>query len=482
MVQSSERNAWTRAGPWALAAVCAGWALVAWLWAPASLALPFDDAWYYQTIARHVAAGDGFTHDGLQPTNGFHPLWQLTLVPLMALASDLGPGGAMRLTLGLQIALVFAGLLALDRRFAGVALAAAVGLTNPYAFKAIVGGMESALLVALLAFAIANAERWRREGAAVRSGLLLGAIVLARLEALAFAVAYLGLVGREDRSFALRAAAALLVPIGVWTAVAFAAVGTPIPVSGLRQSGLPRLGLASALGLGWLVAGLVALVFLRRKPAVAALALFVGVQLAYVGLFQGRWLPSLWYLAPALLFAALAATAIAGRVPRFAPAAFALLWLLGAAFGWAHRVDAASYSSYEGARRDGRWLATRLGSDDWAAGWDVGIVAAHSGGRVANLEGLVAAPDFDPREVPAFLNAHPEIRYLVQFIRQGHLCHQEPLRYTGVVLESLPVVRTEALTFRAADPRLSTTIHRMIFDLRGDAATDVARIRADACE
>ena len=51
-----------------------------------------------------------------------------------------------------------------------------------------------------------------------------------------------------------------------------------------------------------------------------------------------------------------------------------------------------------------------------------------------------------------------------------------------MALETLPVVRTETLGFHGADPRMSTTIHRMIFDLRGEAAGDVARIRRYSCE
>jgi hypothetical protein len=42
-----------------------------------------DDTFYYLQVARHVAEGDGFTFDGLHGTNGFQPLWQFLLVPLV---------------------------------------------------------------------------------------------------------------------------------------------------------------------------------------------------------------------------------------------------------------------------------------------------------------------------------------------------------------------------------------------------------------
>lgn len=38
-----------------------------------------DDAFYYLTIARNAAAGRGFTFDQINMTNGFQPLWMLTL-------------------------------------------------------------------------------------------------------------------------------------------------------------------------------------------------------------------------------------------------------------------------------------------------------------------------------------------------------------------------------------------------------------------
>lgn len=47
-----------------------------------------DDAYYYFTIARNMAEGLGPTFDGSAITNGFHPLWQLLLVPVFRLCGD----------------------------------------------------------------------------------------------------------------------------------------------------------------------------------------------------------------------------------------------------------------------------------------------------------------------------------------------------------------------------------------------------------
>ena len=47
-----------------------------------------DDGYYYLEIARNIAGGNGFTFDGLNPTNGFHPLWQIMLVPIFLMTES----------------------------------------------------------------------------------------------------------------------------------------------------------------------------------------------------------------------------------------------------------------------------------------------------------------------------------------------------------------------------------------------------------
>jgi hypothetical protein len=45
-----------------------------------------DDAYYYFKVAQNVSEGRGSTFDGINPTNGYHPLWMLACVPIFALA------------------------------------------------------------------------------------------------------------------------------------------------------------------------------------------------------------------------------------------------------------------------------------------------------------------------------------------------------------------------------------------------------------
>lgn len=45
-----------------------------------------DDAYYYFKVAQNISEGRGSTFDGINPTNGYHPLWMLVCVPIFALA------------------------------------------------------------------------------------------------------------------------------------------------------------------------------------------------------------------------------------------------------------------------------------------------------------------------------------------------------------------------------------------------------------
>jgi hypothetical protein len=45
-----------------------------------------DDAYYYFKVAQNIAEGHGSTFDGINLTNGYHPLWMLICIPIFALA------------------------------------------------------------------------------------------------------------------------------------------------------------------------------------------------------------------------------------------------------------------------------------------------------------------------------------------------------------------------------------------------------------
>jgi hypothetical protein len=45
-----------------------------------------DDAYYYFKVAQNISEGLGSTFDGINPTNGYHPLWLLVCIPIFSLA------------------------------------------------------------------------------------------------------------------------------------------------------------------------------------------------------------------------------------------------------------------------------------------------------------------------------------------------------------------------------------------------------------
>ncbi|MGH8230866.1 MAG: hypothetical protein ACRESY_03500, partial [Steroidobacteraceae bacterium] len=184
-----------------VAAVTALAAMLAWC---ASVALQSDfsqvvragtdDAFYYFTAARNLAAGHGLTVDGIHPTNGFHPLWLLLLVAVYL--AQLPLDTSVRVILLLQAALLATGAIVLYRSHrlmfsARTALASTV-LFLLFVVPSSVAGMESALLVMLLVLlyrAGAALYRHPEQGrAALLVGVLLGLTLLTRLD----------LVGRRD--------------------------------------------------------------------------------------------------------------------------------------------------------------------------------------------------------------------------------------------------------------------------------------------
>ena len=224
--------------------------------------LLYDDAYYYLGVARNLAAGAGSTFDGINPTNGYHPLWCWLLVPVFRLATD--TGNALRLAGGLWFALAAAAPVVLWRALrsrtgaTGACLAAALFGLQPLLPPGLAraNGLETPLLaVCIGGFLIAWESLWDRAPgvpghppspapspvALFGLGLGLGVVILARFDAglLAVAAAVLaaaallarvGLVGAVTRLAFLTAGAVLVAgPSLAWNQVRF---GNPMPVSG----------------------------------------------------------------------------------------------------------------------------------------------------------------------------------------------------------------------------------------------------------
>ncbi len=321
-----------------------------------------DDAFYYFAIARNLARGLGFSVDGVTPTNGFHPLWALLLVPAFRWA----PGPDLPIHLALTLAalldtatgwLTFRTVQRAGGSYLGAILASFLYLFHPAVILQAANGLETALSTCLWAGLFYTYLGLRRRGGPLLRwfglGLLGGAVVLARTDS-AFLLAFVGLdLLLQQRKGAAAALGALalgaFIPLAPWLAWNRAAMGTWLQSSGVaipyvyhahfRQAvaaGTPlfvalRGTLGAAVGSGfvafWQVAGVGAIgwavawgatFFYRSRlprgagraaldaarpfwvPAAAALAL-----LAFHVLY--RWYPRAWYFVPLAHAVALAA-------------------------------------------------------------------------------------------------------------------------------------------------------------------------------
>lgn len=135
----------------ALAVAIAGAAVLAFLPLRTLLGSVADDAFYYLTIARHLAATGAPTLDGVYPTNGFHPAWMLVSVILSRIFA--GPMALLRALLCVSLLCHIVGAALMRRvltRLTGAwfGLAGAAGwLFNPYAVRIALIGVEGSLLI-----------------------------------------------------------------------------------------------------------------------------------------------------------------------------------------------------------------------------------------------------------------------------------------------------------------------------------------------
>ncbi len=226
-----------------------------------------DDPFYYFTIARHLAHGDGITFDGAELTNGVHPLWLFFITPTFGLVRNPWLAIHVILTLASLLDALALTLLAMllreldvDRpvRFGVAALYGASPLLLSLAGS--LNGLETPLNVVLIfAFLIsyyrmAKAPRDGRAlpGLAVSSALLF----LARTDnavLLIFAFIYLILRTRGDSRAVVRVCGAALFGACIaapWLAWSWSRFGSAIQVSGLAAAQVNRV-MAHAAGWTW---------------------------------------------------------------------------------------------------------------------------------------------------------------------------------------------------------------------------------------
>lgn len=198
-----------------------------------------DDAFYYFQIARNIVGGLGSTFDGVNMTNGYHPLWMLVLLPIFAVfsvggAADIVPVHAALVVGALLSAATGTVLLSVMRRYTNDARIQCIALFlwffNPHVIYESLNGLETALSLFLLAALLLSLVRWGEAQTPSRLaavGILGGLAMLARLDnALYIAAALVWMLWRDktvrglQHALAAGSAAALVVlPWFVWNAL-----------------------------------------------------------------------------------------------------------------------------------------------------------------------------------------------------------------------------------------------------------------------
>ncbi|MDY7080305.1 MAG: hypothetical protein SXV54_25765 [Chloroflexota bacterium] len=411
-----------------------------------------DDAFYYFTIARNVVHGLGVTFDGLTPTNGFHPLWLICLLPIYAVA-----GGDAELALRLSLALgslfsvgavLLLGLAVarwMRNPMAG-RLASALFALNLYAVIEGVNGLETSLALLLLSIVLLLLARWQEGGAAHGSlwlGVASGALVWARSDMALVLVglyAYL-LLSRRARFWSLAGATSVAgLMIVLWLAWSWVAVGTPVQSSGVAIPWITRARMEDAITGGWmtpamvtgrvwqhfvqttlyqmlnyagvgLVAGLIVLLVRVREARLSPKDMVYMVAGLPGWLWWGgagtlvmlllsefvRFSLREWYIAPLSLWCSVfGAGLLAGwaaaprmRTRRSFVVACVVLGLLAGGQVWRDLGQHGRYWFQLDQLAAARWIATNTPEDDVVGSWTAGIYGYFARRRVVNLDGVV---------------------------------------------------------------------------------------------
>lgn len=261
-------------------------AITSWLVANHSEPL-IDDGFYYLRIAQFIASGMGSTYDGINPTNGYHPLWLSMLVPVFWFTS--GPEAARLVSICMQ-GLFFAASVSLFYlttrlqvgRFAAVA---ATSLWVLLTYNQSLGGTEFSIhALSVLATAYVYLHWFTREQSQdIRRYLILGLLssitFLARLDTMLLSVT-LGvfLIRREYRGGSARAGVVRLTAFGlpillvcfVYACANLISFGHVLPVSAAVKGSWSAYYLSQSpifLAHGWLAAKVWLMLFPLRLLA-----------------------------------------------------------------------------------------------------------------------------------------------------------------------------------------------------------------------
>lgn len=413
-----------------------------------------DDAFYYFQIARHIAGGEGSTFDGVNLTNGYHPLWMLILIPLFSLFSVGGTNDVLPIQIALMLSVFVNAATALivyrltafvtEVRAARI-FALVLWCFNPFLLYESLNGLETSLslffLAAITLYALKLpkvASMWNL----MALGVLGGLMALSRMDLVFYFIALLlWLVARSGIKQGIRdafivgsVATVVVSPWFIWNYLTFgmfltsASEGNTIINHTLVESD-NGAGLLTTLkatvylllfhlketllrtGAPWVVfalAGVAALLLLRSKELVAQirtnrpvlLALFGGFILLFVVNAGLRFTGRTWYFVSFNLFLVLLAAWTVGKVwPEIAYKRFTTVLALTAVLGtflltWYQQMPD-RFSNQGGMLEMAQYMSETLPAGTPVGVFNAGVQGYFSTVRVINLDGLVNNQAFE---------------------------------------------------------------------------------------
>ncbi len=404
-----------------------------------------DDAYYYVLAARNFVDLGFFTADGLNATNGFHPLWAWLLVGYYAIAGT--TGSLVSQVFGISVLeaairlIAVAGCIGAAWRWRDDALASgflgiALLLAWPY-FHLFEMGMEATLAVLMFGAAIA-ALLARRP---IWLGICLSAMFLARLDTVVFVTPWLLLCVLRTQGFRNASIATGITGVTFlgFTLFTWFTTGHMKPISGALKSSFPvpqpsmlqireQFQILEWNGLGYtlthpnmllvvfmcVVAALVAWrkgVRAEQRWLILCMIAAALSQLLNFALFQ-KWSKSVevWYYAMPLacsmfaMFAGLGLVAVRGSTFSLARIFASLLaviclWQAVAAFPPKREVAFAGPPVFKP-------IMDLTQPADILASTDSGALSFWTGRRVINLDGLVNNHDYQHRLAKGELRAY----------------------------------------------------------------------------
>jgi len=414
-----------------------------------------DDSFYYVQIARHVVAGRGSTFDGVNPTNGYHPLWMAICIVVARFVHGFA---ALPIALVVvQVLITAAGAWVLLRAWRNALTpafsAAAVLLLAAHAGWAYHNLMESGVsffflaTLCWLAFRKDAVQCWTSNRGLAAGLLMLGAIYARLDNALLVLGLVVGMFFAARQSNGARAALVATARIATVLAVGFApyliynatVFGHVMPISGrVKQSMaflpgadpavLPRIieavrntavyeGVRSPFTYLSIWIGPLLVVYLligavrRRSPRAWIEAGLLAALLAHFTYYAATsvWGFFTWYQLPYaiatvyILFRIVAVFARrldTDRSPVPVVGIASALFVIGF---FALRVSVEYRKTFEWPdfSRHPCWARLRELSarfpDARLAGWNAGFPGYFFDGRVANLDGLVNSPVYSER-------------------------------------------------------------------------------------